>query len=409
MGVEPGIDSSDALATTLYPVWRNYADADGTLPAGALEALYREIMDRIGSHPGVGAVGVTSILPMSGSYSCDGFWPDDRPLPGPGEGECAETRIVLGDYFEAMGIRLLQGRALDARDRADAQPVVVINEALARRYWPGQDAIGKSLTSVHGGEPRQIVGVVQDVREFGPAQAAPLHIYIAYPQDPWGVVSLTLVVRGGAPLGDPRGDLQLGGEPHRRNGPEAGAPSTAASVAGRATGTSSPASDAGIAAAVRAIIREVDEDIAVDEIVPLRQVVSGAVAEERFRALLLGLFATTAILLAVIGLYGVLATIVGRRTREMGIRAALGARPTALFGLVVAEGLLLATLGLGLGLLGAVAAGRALSGFLFGVTPLDLPTYLAVSALVLGVALFASSIPARRVTRIDPTDALRRS
>jgi putative ABC transport system permease protein len=105
----------------------------------------------------------------------------------------------------------------------------------------------------------------------------------------------------------------------------------------------------------------------------------------------------------------VLATIVRQRTREMGIRAALGARPTALFGLVVGEGLLLATLGLGLGLLGAVAAGRALSGFLFGVTPFDLPTYLAVSALVLGVALVASSIPACRVTRIDPTDALRRS
>jgi putative ABC transport system permease protein len=360
--VDSGVDADGVLTTTLYPVWRHYADADGDLPDGAIEGLYREILDHVVARPGVVAAGVTSILPMNKSFSCDGFWPDDRPMPPAGEIPCAETRVVLGDYLATMGIRILQGRALDPRDRADGQPVALINEALAKRYWPGQDAVGKSIISVHGAMPREVVGIVEDVHEFGPAQAAPLQIYIAYPQDPWGVISMTLAVRG------------------------SGSPAT-----------------------IRDAVREVDPDIAVDDIVPMGEVVSGSISAERFRTLLLGLFAGTAVLLAVIGLYGVLATIVASRSREMGIRAALGARPAGLFALVVGEGMGLAALGLAAGLLAALAAGRFFTGFLFEITPVDSVTYLGVAALVLAVAFAASALPARRATRIDPCEALRRS
>ncbi len=365
LAIDPGLDAEPVLTARAYPVWRNYADADGNLPDGALETLYGEVFRKIGAHPGVTAVGATTILPMEGGYSCDGFRPLDRPAPASGEGDCAETRTVIGSYFEAMGMTLVSGRFLDERDRGDSRPVVVINEALATRFWPGSNPVGQLLSSTHGEEmEREIVGVVANVRQFGPGVEAPMALYLPYGQDPWTPVSFAIVARTEGTAGD-------------------------------------------VAAGIRAAIREVDKDLALDPVVPMRQVVAGSIAPERFRTLLLGLFAGTAILLAIMGLYGVLASAVGQRTREIGVRSALGARPADLFALVVRNGLGLAAIGLAIGWAGAIATGRLLTRFLSGVTAGDPLTMAGVSALVLVVALWASWLPARRAARVPPAIALR--
>jgi putative ABC transport system permease protein len=355
---DPGFDPESVVAAQLVPIGASYSESESA------EALYQDLLAEVGGLPGIDRVGIINILPMGSNYSCDGVWPDDRPAPSPGEDVCAETRAVVGDYFGTMGIPVHSGRGIDDRDTSDSPPVVVISESVARLFWPGQNAVGKTLTSVHGEMPREIVGVVGDSLHFGLGTEVPLQIYIPVRQEPWGWASLSVVARTGS---DP-----------------------AASIP-----------------AMRAAVRRVDAEIAVPRIAPMGAWVAESVTEERFRSLLLGLFAATAVLLAAIGLYGVLATAVGQRRHEIGIRISLGATTRQILHLIIGEGIVLAAVGLVLGLAFSLAAGTVLRGLLYGVTSTDVPTLAAAVLLLVGVAFLACWLPARRAARVDPLIALR--
>jgi putative ABC transport system permease protein len=249
---------------------------------------------------------------------------------------------------------------LSDTDRGSAPPAAVINETVAEQFFPGADPIGARIN--FWGSPRTIVGVVANEKFHGLSNAAPIAVYIAQAQ----------------------------------------APSNAGALLIRTSGD--PATHA---AEVRQAVRELDPQLAVFGIEPLASTVSHSISRQRFLMLLLGVFAVVALILAAIGIYGILSYSVQRRTHEIGIRMALGARPTKMVNIIVGQGLRLMLAGLALGFAGAFALTRLLDSLLFGVTPLDPATFMTVAVVLAIVALLASYLPARRVTRIAPTIALR--
>jgi putative ABC transport system permease protein len=257
-------------------------------------------------------------------------------------------------------VPVIRGRTPDERDATEAPAVVAINEAAAERFFPGQDPIGQRLA--FWGAQREIVGVVGNERFRGLGEDAPIALYAPLAQAP--IASGSILVRTTVP----------------------------------------PTS---IAGAVRGAIREVDADLAVYAIATMDDEVRASVSRERFAATLLGLFAFTALLLAVIGVHGLLSYSVAQRTRELGIRMALGATSGEVVGMVVKKGLVLSGLGLGLGLVGALSVTGLLRGMLFGVAATDPLTFAFVAAAMLGAALIACLAPARRATAADPMEALR--
>ncbi|HVT61428.1 MAG TPA: ABC transporter permease [Thermoanaerobaculia bacterium] len=335
-------------------------------PEGSESRFYDRLYERVAALPGVTAVSGANILPLDGDYSCDGIQIDERPLPQ-GQQPCAEARSVNQDYFRTMGIPLLAGRAFGPGDGEKAPRVVIINQAMARRFWPGENPLGKTLTyeGRRQGDSRRIVGIVGDDRHFGLDREPDPEFYTPQPQQP-SYHAMALVIRTGA--------------------------------TSRAT-----------------LLREVRRELAaLDPRVPLFGVrtlddlVGAAVAAPRLRTLLLGAFAALALLLAMVGIYGVLAFTAGRRTHEIGIRKALGAQDRAVRRLLLRETMAPAAAGIGIGLLAALPAGRLLSSLLFGMTAND-PAVIAAAALALAAtALLASYLPARRASRIAPLAALRR-
>jgi predicted permease len=286
----------------------------------------------------------------------------DRPRPS------VQIRIVTPDYFKAMGIPLRSGRAIDSSDRHGGAPSVVINETAAAEIWPGQDPLGHEFslgTPLGLDGPRAggtVVGVVGDVRDFGPVPKMLPTVYLSYNQFPMPYLTLVLKTRG--------------------------EPSTVIDPA-------------------RAMLRDLDPDLPMFEVRSLNQLAGNVVAQPRLYLLVLALFAGAAILLAAIGIYGVLAHTVSQRTREIGIRLALGAPRGRVVRSVVMQATLLALAGLVAGLVIAAATGRLIGGLLFGVQPVDPITYGSVAAGLTIVAMAASWIPARRASRIDPVTALR--
>jgi putative ABC transport system permease protein len=286
----------------------------------------------------------------------------DQPRPS------VQIRIVTPDYFKAMGIPLRSGRAIDSSDRHGGAPSVVINETAAAGIWPGQNPLGHEFslgTPLGLDGPRAggtVIGVVGDVRDFGPVPKMLPTVYLSYNQFPMPYLTLVLKTRG--------------------------EPSTAIDPA-------------------RAMLRDLDPDLPMYEIRSLNQLAGNVVAQPRLYLLVLALFAGAAILLAAIGIYGVLAHTVGQRTREIGIRLALGAPRGQVVRSVVMQATLLASVGLVAGLVIAAATGRFIGGLLFGVKPVDPITYGSVAAGLTIVAMAASWIPARRASRIDPVTALR--
>jgi putative ABC transport system permease protein len=265
-----------------------------------------------------------------------------------------------------MRIAVRSGRTFTATDRAGSPGVMLINEALARRLFPDGNAVGQRLV-VDFGEPfrGEIVGVVSDVRLYGQTNDVPDQMYFSIRQPAgFGATRMRLVARV-------------------RGSPSAITPQ------------------------VRAALRELDPDVPLASVEPMDDILSGSTRDVRFRAGLLAAFAAAALLLAVIGLYGVLAYSVARRSRELGIRMALGARSSEVFRLVVREGMQLVALGVGLGLVGSFAATRFVSGLLFDVPRTDPNVFVAVTLALLGSGFVACAMPARRATRVDPMDALR--
>ena len=281
--------------------------------------------------------------------------------------EAEESHVVSPDYFRAMGIALLAGRVFNDMDRAESAKVSILSQGLARRYWPDEDPIGKRIRL--GGDPqepwRAIVGIVGDIRQKGLDGEATREYYIPYKQDTWGMTyDLTVVMRT---AGDPRGLV-------------------------------GPAQEQ---------VRAVDRGLPVHHVRTMAQLRAQSSAPRRFLMMLLTSFGGVALLLAAVGIYGVISYGISRRTHEIGIRLALGAQVTDVLKLVFRQGLMLILIGIGIGLAGAWVLTRIMSSLLFDVTPTDPATFSSVAVVLAAVATLACYLPARRATMVDPMIALR--
>jgi putative ABC transport system permease protein len=325
--------------------------------------FFRALESRLAVLPGVRAVGAISFVPLSGDRSASGFTVPGRPTPPKGEEAVGDMRAVTPGYFQAMGIPIKAGRALTDADLASTPAVAVVSETLARTFWPNESAVGKFIDYEWDHlEHVQIVGVAGDVHHEGIDKEPLMEIYRPLPQFVYS--SMTLVVRT---TGDP----------------------------------------ASLAKPVRDAVRSVDRDQPVGRLATMNALVDESLGTNRLSTTLFGLFGIVGLVLASVGIYGVMSYGVIQRTREFGVRMALGARPSDVRGMVVRQGALLTAIGIGIGLAGALALTRLMRTLLFAVSPTDPITYVGI-ALVLGaVALLASYLPARRATRVDPVIALR--
>ena len=355
--VDPGFNPARLLAATIYLPDHRYPDDFRQA------AFYVDLLERVRVLPGVVSAGAVTTLPMS-PVGIDHDLPvviEGRELPGTREPQ-ADFRIASPGYFETMGIPVLRGRTLTEHDRADAPPVVVVNKVLVDQLLPGEDPIGKRIRYFRAGPLAEIVGVVGQVHHRSLDAEPRPEIYISYRQLQYG--SMTVVVRSG---GDPLA----------------------------------------LAEPIKAAVFAADPVQPITEIATMDDLLHRSVAEPRFNTLLLGGFAALALVLAAIGIYGVVSYTVSRRTHEIGIRMALGARTVDVFRSVVGDGVRLAAIGTALGVLVALALGRALSSLLFQVSPHDPAVLALVALLLIGLAALACTVPARRATRVDPIVALR--
>jgi predicted permease len=326
--------------------------------------FYNRVVARLRESPAVAAAGATTITPFGDWNFVNDVTPEERAATAPPSGLLqAAWRVVTPGYFGAAGVPLLRGRDFTLDDRWDEAPVAVVSRSLAEELWPGQDPVGRRLFwGGTDGTPKEVVGVVGDIRDFALDTAAMPTLFLPIRQVSWP--AMTLVVRA------------------------------------------RPAAD-GVAAAVRRAVWAEDPALPVPEVLPLAERRAASLAPRRLNALVLGAFAAAALLLATVGVYGVLAYAVAQRRREIAVRMALGAEPAAVTRLLVRRGAALTAAGLGLGLLGAGAGARLVRGLLFETSAADPLTLAAVPALLLAVALLATVLPARRAGRTDPMLALR--
>jgi predicted permease len=342
-----------------------------------VEQLSRIVAQRIDAIPGVVATAMTIALPTQGGVDLP-FTIEGRPLKGNDQYHGDEQwRSISPEYFRALSIPIVRGRAFDDRDSNGSTPVVVINAAFAKKYWPGADAIGQQMTIGKGLGPefedptRQVVGIVADVRELGLDQDAPPVLYVPIAQ-----VSDALTKLANSVI-----------------------PASWIVKAARST--------AGLVPLVQKEILAVDRQLPVAKIQSMEQVIENSIARQNFNMLLLTIFGAIALLLAAIGIYGLMSYSVEQATHDIGVRLALGAARRDILAWVVGRGMMLAGLGLVVGVAAAFATARLLSRMLFGVKSTDPGTYLAVAASLGLVALLACYVPARRATRVDPLIALR--
>ncbi len=326
---------------------------------GEQAAFYRSVIDRVERVPGIQSAGLTDVLPLGEQNNREYFTIENRPLP-PGEELVADFRRISQGYLRTIGIALLRGRLLTDRDNADAPPVILIDETLVRQYWPHQDPLGRRMRL--WGDYRQIVGIVGAVHHYGLEKQPEPTIYAPFEQMPNKAMALAVKT----------------------------AMDTGATVK-----------------AVKATIWSVDPRQPVFQIRSMDDYISLSETAPRISMALLLVFAGVAVLLAALGIHGVVSYGVAQRTREFGLRMALGSTPGQLKVLVIGSGISTAALGLLAGMAGAVALASVLRTFLFGVAPLDPAVMAGVAALLLAVALAANYAPAMRATRIDPMNALR--
>ena len=350
--VDPGFDPQKVLvAEVVLPKSKYPDDARQT-------AFFQQLLERIKSLPEVESAGGTSNLPMSGT---------NMVFLAQVEGRAAGAfpagfRAVSEDYFRTMRIPLVKGRWFDERDTASSQSVVVINQTMARQIWPGDEPLGKRIKHGFKEQVAEVVGVIGDVKYAGLDQQTKPEMYAPFAQRPWPFMRIVVRTKS-----DPMN----------------------------------------LAAAIRNEAQAIDKDQPLDKLTTMSSVISASIGTRRFYMQLLGTFASLAIILAAVGIYGVVSYSVTQRTREIGIRVALGAKQSDVLRLVLGEGFRLTMLGVTLGLAGAFAATRVLTSLLFEVRPTDPGTFIGLSILLLAVALLASYIPARRASKVDPLVALR--
>ncbi|MET0623131.1 MAG: ABC transporter permease [Pyrinomonadaceae bacterium] len=370
LGESPGFDARGVLTMRLVLPQTKYGSYDGH------RAFYSNLFGRLRALPGVEAVGANNLLPLNGNGGSRTFLIEGRPVP-PGQPKPEEQlRFITPGYFASMRVPVLRGRDFGERDVQTAPRVAVVSRSMAERHWPGEEAVGKRIAYAgigrgHDQTPEwiEVVGVVGDVRHRGLDLESKPEIYVPVYQPlfsnrPVPPLSLYVAVRTS---GDP----------------------------------------AALAAAVRREVAAVDPEQPVANVRTMEERLAESVAQRRFNMTLLGVFACVALVLAGVGVYGVMAYAVARRTHEIGIRVALGAQRGDVVRLVLRQGMWLALAGVGAGLAGAYAVTRLMSGLLYGVSPTDPLTFVGVALLLAAVGLLACLVPARRATKVDPMTALR--
>jgi putative ABC transport system permease protein len=355
--VDPGFDPQGVVTLNVFlPGLRYPEDAQQT-------AFFEQLLERVEALPGVEHAGVTSNLPVSGNYDQLPLYVEGQPLTNAGDAAQTERYMVSSDYFRALGVPLVAGRGFTPQDRAGAQPVAVIGEAVARTYFGGRDAVGERIKIGDPGNPwRTVVGVAKDVHQYSLDAAPNFQVYVPHLQSP--TQAMTVVVRGA-------GDA------------------------------------AALAASVRSQVWAVDPNQPVYDVKTMRELLADSTAARRFNMILVGVFASVALLLALVGIYGVMSYAVAQRTHEIGVRMALGAQRRDILRLIVGQGMALVAAGVGVGLAGSLALTRTVSGLLYGVSANDPAVFATVALLLAAVALAANYLPARRATKVDPMVALR--
>jgi len=366
--IDPGFDPHNVLTMMVRILGTEQATGGHTAP------FYQQVLQKVSAIAGVQSASAINHLPLAGDQWGFPFHVQGRPVERPGESPFATFRAVFPGYFRTMSIPVLNGRDINQVDNGSVPDVVIINDYMARRYWPGENPVGKRITF---DDPQKnpswvtVVGVVKNTVRSNWVNPAEEELFVPYLQsknylqNPSGPFAyLTLVVRT---TGDP----------------------------------------ASLSTEVQAAVHSIDRNVPISEVQTMEQVVTKATGESRFYLTLLGAFACVALVLAAVGIYGVMSYSVSRRIHEIGIRMALGAQREDVLGLVVWHGVALAVAGIAVGLAGALALTRLMSGLLYGTKPADPATFL-VAVLVLGlVAIVSSYIPARRAARVDPMVALR--
>jgi putative ABC transport system permease protein len=366
--IDPGFDPHNVLTMMVRILGTEQATSGHTAP------FYQQVLQKISAIPGVQSASAINHLPLAGDQWGFPFHVQGRPVERPGESPFATFRAVFPGYFRTMSIPVLNGRDINQVDNGSVPDVVIINDYMARRYWPGENPVGKRITF---DDPQKnpswvtVVGVVKNTVRSNWVNPAEEELFVPYLQsknylqNPSGPFAyLTLVVRT---TGDP----------------------------------------ASLSTEVQAAVHSIDRNVPISELQTMEQVVTKATGESRFYLTLLGAFAGVALVLAAVGIYGVMSYSVSRRIHEIGIRMALGAQREHVLRLVVWHGVALAIAGIAVGLAGALALTRLMSGLLYGTKPADPATFVA-SVLVLGlVAIVSSYIPARRAAKVEPMVALR--
>lgn len=370
--VDPGFNPHNVISMVVSVAGSKEADA------GRREVFYRQLIDRVRSLPGVQTAGAINHLPLAGDIWGLDFVIEGRPKPGPGEIPNAVFRMVTPGYFAAMRLPLVRGRDISEADNAAQPGVLIINEQAARQYWPGADPIGKRVSfDADKSNPQKwltIIGIAKDAKQDNWAENANPEVYLAAFQNQGFLGKsgeaddhmsyITLVVRS---LGDP----------------------------------------AAMASAMKQVVWSFDRNLAISQVVTMDGVVAEANAQPRFEMMLLSIFAAVALVLAAVGIYGVISYSASRRTHEIGVRMSLGATRGDVLLLVARQGIWLAAAGSATGLTGALLLSRVMGGLLYGVKPTDPLTFAAVALGLAVVAMLACYIPARRAMRIDPMAALR--
>jgi putative ABC transport system permease protein len=357
--VDTGFDSKNILAMSIGLPGVKYPKPENQI------AFYKQVTERIAALPGVTAAGTTSVLPLSDNFDGRGLAVEDLPKP-PGEEISVDLYVTTPGYLRAMDIALRKGRAITEQDTNDSFKVALVNETMAEQLWPKQDPLGKRIKfpgSEKNPQPwRTVVGVVGDVAQYGLDQKAPMQMYLPHTQFPTSFNSIV---------------VKTAAEPMA------------------------------LASAIRREILAVDKDQAVFNLTTLDELRGDSIKIRKFFMLLLLVFAALALMLAAVGIYGVMSYVASQRTHEIGIRMALGAQATDVLKLIIGNGMLLAVIGVALGLAAAFAVTRVMAGLLFGVTATDTMTFLTVSVGLILIALLACYLPARRATKVDPLVALR--